>query len=74
METQKIRGWLVRDKDDFTAVYSVKPVRCKTAWLDSNHPKSSSDSSCVLLFVEYMFPDLKFEDEPIEIEITIKPV
>ena len=74
METQKIKGWLVRDKDDFTAVYGVKPVRGKTEWVDGNHPKSHRDSSCVLSFVEYMFPGLKFEDEPIEIEITIKPV
>ena len=74
MEVTKINGWLVRDKDDFTAVYGVKPIRGKTEWLDGSHPKCSRETSFILSFGEYMFPDVKWEDEPIEVELTIKPV
>lgn len=73
MEKTKIKGWLVRDKDDFTAVYGVKPTRGKTEWCDGAHPHCAGESSFILSFGEYMFPDVKFEDEPIEVEITIKP-
>lgn len=69
---KKIKGWLVRDKDDYTAIYSVKPIRGKTEWVDGNHPRLHNQSSCILSFCEYMFPDVKFEDEPIEVELTIK--
>ncbi len=71
---KKIKGWLVRDKDDFTAVYGVKPIRGKTEWSDGTRPRCASESSLILSFIEYMFPDVKFEDEPIEVEITIKTI
>ena len=74
MENTKIKGWLVRDKDDFTAIYKVKPVRGKTEWLDGTHPSNSGESSYVLSFSEFMFPEVTWENEPIEVEITIKPI
>ena len=71
---KKIKGWLVRDEDDYTAIYSVKPIRGKTEWVDGNHPRCHDESSYILSFGEYVFPDVKFEDEPIEVEITIKTI
>ena len=70
----KIKGWLVRDKDDYTAIYSKKPIRGKTEWIDSNCSKSSSESSCILYFSEFMFPEITWESEPIEVELTIKTI
>ena len=65
----KIKGWLVRDKDDNTAIYSKKPKRGKTEWIDCS--RSPSKSSCILSFNKIMFPEITWENEPIELEITI---
>ena len=68
----KIKGYLVRDKDDYAAIYSVKPIRGNNEWFDGNHPDNANKSTCILSFSEFMFPDLKWEDEPVKVEITIK--
>lgn len=74
MYNVKIKGWLARDKDDFTAIYKVKPVRGKTEWVDVVHPRNSKESSYVLSFSEFMFPEITWENEPIEVELTIKQI
>lgn len=58
-----ISGWACRDKDGTLCLYYNKPMRGKEAWFgiyDRILPKVS-------------FPSLTWQDEPIEVEITIKP-
>lgn len=67
-ELLKIRGYLVRDKDDYTAIYAEKPHRGKTEWVDPN-------VSCLMTINDgRLVPDIEFEDEPVEVEITLKRV
>lgn len=65
-ELLKVRGYLVRDKDDYTAIYAEKPHRGKTEWVDSN-------VSCLMTINDArLVPDIEFEDEPVEVEVIIK--
>ena len=65
-ELLKVRGYLVRDKDDYTAIYAEKPHRGKTEWVDGNH-------SCLMTINDArLVPDIEFEDEPVEVEVTLK--
>ena len=67
----KAKGFLVRDKDDYTAIYSTKPERGKTEWVDGNHPRNANESSCLFTMDARLLPNVEFDDEPIEVEITI---
>ena len=62
----KVRGYLVRDKDDYTVIYAEKPHRGKTEWVDGN------DSCLMTINDTRLVPDIEFEDEPIEVEVTLK--
>lgn len=67
----KIKGWVARDKDDLIG-------DGKILYFGINKPKR--EEGCWGDFDEYMalpsdmFPDLKWEDAPIEVELTIKKV
>lgn len=64
-ELLKVRGYLVRDKDDYTAIYAEKPHRGKTEWVDSN------DSCLMTINDARLIPDIEFEDKPVEVEVTL---
>lgn len=71
----ELKGWLVRDKDNYTAIYGVKPERGRTEWFDSVHPKNAEESSLLITINDAtLIPDLEYEDEPIEVELTIRKV
>lgn len=67
----KIKGWVARDsvEDGFIGTglifHHSKPSRCGGEW--------SSQTIAMHLPWE-MFPDLKWKDEPIEVELLIKKV
>lgn len=61
----KIKGWVARDKDGTLTFGKNKPRRNVTMWLGFN-------KFAVIPFD--MFSDLKWEDEPREVELTIKKV
>ena len=65
-ELLKVKGFLVRDKDDYTAIYAEKPHRGKTEWVDGN------DSCLMTINDARLVPDIEFEDEPVEVELTLK--
>ena len=67
-ELLKVRGYLVRDKDDYTAIYAEKPHRGKTEWVKGN------DSCLMTINDARLVPDIEFEDEPVEVEVTLKRV
>ena len=64
-ELLKVRGYLVRDKDDYTAIYAEKPHRGKTEWVDGN------DSCLMTINDARLVPDIEFEDKPVEVEVTL---
>lgn len=65
-ELSKVKGFLVRDKDDYTAIYAEKPHRGKTEWVNGN-------GSCLMTINDArLVPDIEFEDEPVEVEVTLK--
>ena len=67
-ELLKVKGYLVRDKDDYTAIYAEKPHRGKTEWVNGN------DSCLMTINDARLVPDIEFEDEPVEVEVTLKRV
>ena len=73
IELLKVKGFLVTDKDDYTAIYSTKPNRGRTEWVDGNHPRNANESSCLMtLNNARLLPDIEFNDKPIEVEVVIK--
>jgi hypothetical protein len=58
-----ISGWVCRDKDGTLCLYYKKPMRGKEEWFGNYDRQLPEDC----------FPSLTWQDEPIEVEITIKP-
>lgn len=58
-----ISGWVCRDKDGALCLYYENPMRGKEEWF--------GNYNCHL--PEYSFPSLTWQDDPIEVEIIIKP-
>lgn len=67
-ELLKVKGYLVRDKDDYTAIYAEKPHRGKTEWIKGN------DSCLMTINDARLVPDIEFEDEPVEVKVTLERV
>lgn len=63
MENKDFKLWVARDKDKKLYLYDSKPKRdCDcSAWC--------SDLSCVCVISNNFFPELKWKDEPIEVEL-----
>ena len=55
--------WIARDEDQSLWLFEFKPFR-------KNHVWHSTDSDFMKLSDFTLFPNLKWEDEPIEVEIT----
>lgn len=58
--------WIARDKTGRLFLYYTKPKRHKTGWHIKGDPYLQLDKS--------MFPELKWEDEPREVELIDKDV
>ena len=63
----KIKGWVARDKDGTLVLYGQKPDREIVNWDDCG----TDEHICIN---RNMFPYLKWEDEPIEVELLVKRV
>lgn len=61
-EETVIQGWVARDKGRFLGLYPWQPKRGDAAWLCG---------SCMVLPIN-TFPDLTWDDDPIEVELIIK--
>ena len=75
MEDRKIKGWVAREGkikgykhvySDAVGFFHRKPER--------NEEDQEWDGILGMYIPESFFPDLKWEDEPIEVEITITPI
>lgn len=65
-EEYKIKGWVARDSDGSLTLCKAKPQRyMNDCWVNAEEyfPLGSQ-----------IFPELTFEDEPIEVELTIKKI
>ena len=62
-----IKGWVARDKDGQLGVYDILPIRGNTCW----YPQVRFEN---WVLPENAFPDLKWEDEPIEVELIVNRV
>lgn len=58
--------WVARNKDGWLVLFESKPVRGEGFWYTNSRDDDSMPINSSL------FPDLKWEDEPIEVEIKIK--
>lgn len=66
--SRKIKGWLARNKEDNGLIFvpgDEPPTRMSTYWL--------AGFTWGYTKIDDVFPDLKWEDEPIECEIVITP-
>ena len=73
-EEVTINGWVARDEEDVIGesalyLYPVKPFR-KEHWFAL--PEDTAYNAAMRLDVG-LFPNLTFENSPIEVEISIKP-
>lgn len=68
MEAIKLKGCVVRDKDDYLAFYRSKEYihRGKTEWV------MDKKDNFICTLPGDIFLDLNFEDDPIDVEIEIK--
>ena len=68
---EKLKGWVARDKfDNGLSMYSVaKPERERGFWSNDGHKGASR-----MFINKEFFPELKWEDEPIEVELIIKRI
>lgn len=55
--------WVARDKDGTLIMFHEKPIRRIDYW-------GPSDDNEVFTITEGLFPNLKWEDEPLEVELT----
>jgi hypothetical protein len=63
----KIRGWVTRDKEGTCVIYKVKPRRY------NDEMWCSAGDGCIVIDLD-IFKDLKWEDDPIEVELMIRKV
>lgn len=69
-EIIKIKGFVARDEcDNELCVYTSKPQRNEDL-----HMWEIDSAGDWFAIDEKYFPEVQFSDEPIEVEVTIKPV
>lgn len=76
MENTKIKGWVAVDSDTMNnrrvSFFTQKPVRDLLTEYD--YWAATRPNYEVIRLNSDAFPEIKWEDEPIEVEVTIKPV
>lgn len=76
MENTRIKGWVAVDADTMgnrrVSFFPQKPVRdllTRYKYWAATRPNYE-----VIRLDSDAFPDMKWEDEPVEVEITVKPI
>ena len=66
--------WIARDKDGELNLYTHKPNRCTAVgWNNESWDIQSTDEYVNFMTLDpSMFPELTWDDEPIEVELVIK--
>ena len=68
-----IEGWIARDKDGALFVHQKQPKRYNDN-IDQLHYWTYGGERFRTTKFDRMFPDLKWEDEPRKVEITIETI
>ncbi len=70
-QEEKLKAWVARDKSfDGLSIYSVaKPKRERWFWSNDGNKGASR-----MFINNELFPELRWEDEPIEVELIIRRV
>lgn len=73
-EDTVIQGWVCRDKkDDALNLHAEEPYRTQSGYQIGDKPDWwESDCASFLPLDKNLFPDLTWDDDPIEVEIVIK--
>lgn len=69
-EEPTIKGWVARDEDGALYVFASRPQRAKGIYKEDIW----DNGDAALPLPKSIFPDLKWEDEPIEVELEIHRV
>ena len=66
--------WIARDKDGELTLFSNKPHRCTSIGKDNEYWDIVlvNKYTSAMILNSNMFPNLTWEDEPIEVELIIK--
>ena len=66
--------WIARDKDGQLTLFTNKPHRCTdVGWDNESWDVVSMDEfTDTMILNPNLFPNLTWEDEPIEVELTLK--
>lgn len=59
--------WIARDKDQTLWLFENKPIKENDVWNCSDHI-----SAYIKISDKTLFPELKWEDEPIEVDLIKK--
>jgi len=66
--------WIARDKDECLWLFIDKPIRSQTnGWWEVDTQNSLLRDDVCLQINGDLFPELGWEDEPIEVELVILP-
>ena len=64
---EKITAWIARDEDNYLGLYTSKPIKNEYGW------QIDSQNADFMILKNTLFPQVKWEDdEPTEVELTIK--
>lgn len=63
--------WIARDKDGTMWLYIDEPVRSLNSWEVDTEKSLLRADDCMEIDGD-LFPDIKWEDEPIEVELIKK--
>ena len=68
--------WIARDKDKKLYLFTTKPRRVSEwgEWWSVDSPQNYNCSELCEGLSEGLFPDLRWEDEPIEVDLVRKEV
>ena len=66
MMKEAVEGWVARDKNGRITLYEDKPYRDGDKWRGCSWKSS--------LIYDRFFPNLKWEDEPIKVKVTLTPI
>lgn len=75
-EKHKIKGWVAKDEDDAVFFHVKQPHREPMITLTNERIGiwQSYNERFRLSALDKMFPELTWNDEPIEVELTIKKI
>lgn len=73
----KFHGWMARDEDGELTIFSKKPIRSEyynNSWVAAAEAPGFHEDDFWLDIKKERFPDLTWDDEPVEVELLIRKI